>query len=185
MQNIFILGSGRTGKSTLARMIKTKAPQYNLIHTDALRAAIMQDLPPKFADEILHYEANDYFANLLLGFLQQQTKQDFNQQNYILEGTPIYPHHLTNRISNHQAKFIFLGHGNLNAAEIATLIRQHDTKQDWSYYLNDDELHARAERFWQLDQTFQSECKKYNFPYYDTSQNRNKILTQILEQIAL
>ncbi len=183
MQNILILGSGRTGKSTLARMLKREIPQYNLIHTDALRAAIMQDLPQKFAAELLHYEASDYFVNLLLGFLEQQTRQNYNQQGFILEGTPIYPHHLIQRKEKNQILPIFLGHGALTAEQIQTMIRQHDTAQDWSYYLSDQELHERAQRFYQLDQIFQAECKTYNFPYYNTSKHRTNTLKQIAHHI--
>lgn len=42
---ILILGPGRTGKTTLARLLRAELPTYNLLHADALRAAIMKQLP--------------------------------------------------------------------------------------------------------------------------------------------
>ena len=37
MKNIFILGAGRVGKSTLFRMVRDKFDNYDLIHTDSIR----------------------------------------------------------------------------------------------------------------------------------------------------
>lgn len=36
MKNILILGCGRAGKSTLSRLLKSKYPEYNLVHMDAI-----------------------------------------------------------------------------------------------------------------------------------------------------
>ena len=48
MKNILILGVGRAGKSTLSRMIKDRFPEYDLIHTDSIRNAILYNIDETF-----------------------------------------------------------------------------------------------------------------------------------------
>ena len=42
MKNILIMGIGRAGKTTLSNMIKEKYPQYNLIHSDSIKWALIR-----------------------------------------------------------------------------------------------------------------------------------------------
>ena len=42
MKNILIMGIGRAGKTTLSNMIKEKYPQYNLIHSDIIKWALIR-----------------------------------------------------------------------------------------------------------------------------------------------
>ena len=37
MKNILIFGIGRTGKTTLSNLIKSKYKSYNLIHSDSIK----------------------------------------------------------------------------------------------------------------------------------------------------
>lgn len=41
-KNILIMGIGRAGKTTLSKMIKDKYNSYNLIHSDALKLAMIR-----------------------------------------------------------------------------------------------------------------------------------------------
>ena len=42
MKNILIMGIGRAGKTTLSLKIKDKYNNYNLIHSDSLKWAIIR-----------------------------------------------------------------------------------------------------------------------------------------------
>ena len=42
MKNILIMGIGRAGKTTLSKIIKDKIDSYNLIHSDALKWAMIR-----------------------------------------------------------------------------------------------------------------------------------------------
>ncbi len=41
-ENILIMGIGRAGKTTLSKIIKDKIDSYNLIHSDALKWAMIR-----------------------------------------------------------------------------------------------------------------------------------------------
>lgn len=181
MKPILILGAGRSGKTTLARQLKNKLPGYDLLHADSVRFAIMQKLPSKFPNELLHYEANDYYSSLLLGIIEDHIKQSAEGQSLILDGGYITPSFLNK--NNPDAIVIYLGYGNSTPEQIFQNIRDHDTPSDWSKSLTDAELESKIKHFQTIDQLFQKECKKYGYSYIDTSKNRSKILESLCNDL--
>lgn len=182
---IFILGPGRTGKTTLARMLRHELPDYNLLHADALRFGIMRELPSKFPEELLHYEKNSHYANLLLGLVDEQLRQDQHTQGIILDGGVISPAFLAkHRITrDHQPITVFLGHGDLSSEEIFDLIRKNDQTTDWSSTLNDTDLRIKTDHFAKQNQIYRAECQKTSLRYIDTSQHRLDVLARLLKEI--
>lgn len=182
---ILILGPGRTGKTTLARMLRAELPFYNLLHADALRATIMKQLPAKYPQELLHYEKNSHYANLLLGLVSEQLQQDQNTQGLILDGGVISPQFLASHplAASHQPVIVFLGHGNLSAEGVFQLIRANDTATDWSSELDDDTLRIKTAHFAKQNQIYRAECEATGLRYVDTSQNRTAILLNLEQEI--
>lgn len=76
MKNILILGCGRAGKSTLSRLLKSKYPEYNLVHMDAIWNGFLYNIDKKYVKDFMNYQENCFFQNVLLDFLDSQTKQD-------------------------------------------------------------------------------------------------------------
>lgn len=186
MKPILILGSGRTGKTTLARLLRSRLSTYNLLHADALRSAIMGQLPPEYPQQLLNYEQNSHYANLLLGLVHDQLRQDHGAQGLILDGGVISPQTLANHpfIKDNTPTIVYLGHGDLTAEDIFTLIRQNDTPNDWSYQLDDDALYAKTTYFARQNQTYRTECKLTGLHYIDTSKDRLTILSDLAKFIV-
>lgn len=182
---ILILGPGRTGKTTLARLLRAELPTYNLLHADALRAAIMKQLPSQYPQELLHYEKNSHYANLLLELVHEQLQQDHYAQGVILDGGVISPTLLASHsfMSTHQPIVVFLGHGDLDAEGIFNLIRANDTTSDWSSELDDASLRAKTAHFAKQNRSYRDQCTTTNLRYIDTSQDRPTILTQLKQEI--
>lgn len=183
-RSILILGPGRTGKTTLARMLRAELSTYNLIHADALRATIMKQLPAKYPEELLHYEKNSHYANLLLGLVSEQLEQDHHAQGLILDGGVISPNFIANHpVTMHSPIIVFLGHGDLDAEGIFRLIRENDTASDWSSELDDDALHAKTAHFARQNQTYRIECANTGLHYINTSKDRALILSNLKQEI--
>lgn len=182
---ILILGPGRTGKTTLARLLRAELPTYNLLHADALRATIMKQLPPRYPQELLHYEKNSHYANLLLGLVGEQLQQDHNAQGLILDGGVISPQFLARHslMTTYEPTIIFLGHGSLDAEGIFKLIRANDTTTDWSSELDDDALRAKTLHFAKQNQIYRTECDATGLRYIDTSEDRPTVLSDLLQEI--
>lgn len=71
MKNILIMGIGRAGKTTLSNMIKDKWNNYNLLHSDSLKWAIIrakdkEDYYRKNVNTQKEYEYGDFFQTTLL-----------------------------------------------------------------------------------------------------------------------
>lgn len=182
---VFILGPGRTGKTTLARLLRAKLLNYNLLHADALRSAIINQLPGEYSGELLYYEKNTHYADLLLGLVDEQLQQDQNTQGLILDGGVISPQYLATHpvMSVHKPIVLFLGHGDLDSEGIFRLIRKNDTATDWSSELDDAALRAKTAYFAKQNQTYRTECAATGFKYVDTSQNRPEVLERLKQEI--
>lgn len=182
---VFILGPGRTGKTTLARLLRAKLPNYNLLHADALRSAIINQLPGEYSGELLYYEKNTHYADLLLGLVNEQLQQDQNTQGLILDGGVISPQYLVTHpiMPVHKPIVLFLGHGDLDSEGIFQLIRKNDTAADWSSELDDAALRTKTTYFAKQNQTYRTECAATGLRYVDTSQNRPEILQRLKQEI--
>ena len=66
---------------------------------------------------------------------------------------------------------------------IIKLCREHDTDEDWSSKLTDEQLGINADKWVEKNELLKNECPKYGIRYIDTSKNRNKILQQIVTEI--
>lgn len=184
MKNILILGVGRAGKSTLSRMIKDRFPEYDLIHTDSIRNAILYNIDENYIEEFMNYRENEFLQKVLLEFLDSQTKQGLNMYGTILEGAQILPSVLSRYKNVDNTIIIFLGHGNLSEKEIFELVRDNDSKNDWSYKKTDEELKKFIHRFHEKNQFLIGECKKYGFKYIDTHKDREKVLNEVFNYIC-
>ncbi len=182
---ILILGPGRTGKTTLARLLRAELPNYNLLHADALRSAIIDQLPGEYSGELLYYEKNTHYADLLLGLVDEQLQQDQDTQGLILDGGVISPQYLAAHpiMSDYKPIVLFLGHGNLDSEGIFQLIRKNDTATDWSSKLDDAALRVKTDYFAKQNQAYRNECVATGLRYIDTSQNRPEILQHLKQEI--
>ena len=172
------------GKSTLSRKIKDKFPKYNLIHADAIRNGIINNLDEKYVENFLNYQENGFFQKVLLDFLDVQTKQDSNKYGTILEGVQILPSILSKYKNLDKTIVVYLGHGNLNEDEIFKIVRAYDKETEWTYSKSDEELRDEIKWFYEKNQFLLEECKKYGFKYIDTHENREKVLEKVFDQIC-
>lgn len=149
MKNILILGAGRTGKSTVSRMVRDKFANYDLIHSDSIRKAISKNLNEKYVNYFMDYQTNEFFQKVLLDFVDSQTRQGLNKYGVILEGAQILPSVLSKYKNLNNTIVVYLGHGNLTEKEIFGLVRQHDKEKDWSYHKTDKELNSYIKEFYE------------------------------------
>ena len=59
-------------------------------------------------------------------------------------------------------------------------IKSHDTEDDWTYWLTDEELKNEANGIVIKNQFFREQFTKYHIKSYDTSKNREMVLEQII-----
>lgn len=188
MKNILIMGIGRAGKTTLSNMIKDKYNNYNLIHSDCLKWALIraEDKEKYYrenVDEQKEFEHGEYFQKSLLELFNSLIRSDKKQYGYILESGQLHPKYVKEMIDFDNTFVICLGLGNSSIEDMVNQCIKYDTEESWTYNLPKDYIAKHAEDWYECNEMLKRECPKYGISYIDTSKNREEILNEILEQI--
>lgn len=72
MRNIFILRSPRSGKSTLAKMLKISLPDYSLISIDAVRNIFIKTIPYLNMDNRESLARKEIFPQFINEFINEK-----------------------------------------------------------------------------------------------------------------
>lgn len=191
MKNIFILGVPRTGKSTLSKMLIKELNAYSIIKLDALRNAFDDTFPELEINNRRGKGMKEDFPRFISNLINRDNTLVKNEHatiyeeelGYIIEGDSILPSIFHEFFEQKNVIVVFLGNGDLSKEEIFQNIRKHDTIKDYSYYRSDERVMESCVRAVEKNKTIQKECKRYNYPYYNTSKDREEVLNQIKEDI--
>ena len=185
MKNILIMGIGRAGKTTLSKMIKDKCNSYNLIHSDALKWAMIrakdeEQYYRKNVDKQKEFEHGEYFQRTLLELYNSLIREDTKEYGYILESGQLHPKIVKEMID---FDILCLGLGNFKPDDIVNQCITYDTEESWTYGLSKEYLLEYAKDWYNCNEMLKIECPKYGIKYIDTSKDRKEILVKILNDI--
>ena len=203
MKNIIIAGPGRNGKTTLARKINEEL-NYFVINLDKLMTAFGRAYPQlniRIAWDYKKATANIApFLGHYLGMLSsaQGYADDLNLRAYAVKGNKFViegGHFDFGKISSIMKiygieelkdNFILIGlvQNKKTADEFFNDLRKYDTKDDWTYGFNDDELREFSEMLVEFNREMTDYLLEYGFTIYDTSVERERVFTQIIEDIV-
>lgn len=177
MKNVLILGTGRVGKTTLAKMIH-KECGHSLISVESILGSF-QALYPEigmrndiYCDELITPFVAEYIKGAM--FAHPDCK-------LVIEGYHIHPRTAKKFIDTNEFEIVVLGCTSLTPEQILTNIRKYDDESCWTQSMSDEFILNHAKNHISQAKEMQLECKKLNIPFYDTSLNRPQILTDILE----
>ena len=202
MKNIIITGTGRAGKSTLARKIKDEL-NYFVINNDKLVAAFGEAYPQL---NIYIGNGNESIKNIapfvghFLGMFSSPdgrglfpyTHGALKNNFFVLEGwsfdfEQILPILKMYGIEDMKKHFTLIGlvANEKTVDELVGDMKKHDTKHDWTYGFDDDDLRKLAEENLSYSRYLSDYLIKYGFIIYDTSKEREQIMDKIIEDIKL
>ena len=199
MKNIIIAGVGRNGKTTLARKINEEL-NYFVFNLDKIVAIFHGAYPHmdiRFGGNI-NENLVPFLGHFLGAFSSNHgVTHELNLQahavkgnRFVMEGVhfnfdKILPILKTYGIEKLKDNFILIGlvYNNKTVDELFNDLRKYDTKDDWTYSLNDDELRAECEYGVSLSHSMTEHLLKYGFTIYDTSKEREQVFAQIIEDI--
>ncbi|MCL2198063.1 MAG: hypothetical protein FWB80_03990 [Defluviitaleaceae bacterium] len=202
MKNIIIAGTGRAGKSTLARKISEEL-DYFVINNDKLVATFGEAYPQLNIRIGNGEETRKNIAPFLGHFLGMFSSVDgsglfpythggLKENRFVIEGwsfdfEQIVPILKMYGIDDLKENFILIGLvlNNKTADEIISDMKKHDTKHDWTRGFDDNGLREIAEDCISLSQYMTEYLPKYGFTMYDTSTEREKIFAKIIEELKL
>ena len=191
MKNILILGPSRAGKTTLTKKLNDEL-KYSIVNFDNLVHAFENSFPQLgicFGEEGINTAAN--MAMFLTHYLRALSWRS-NQKNgikFAAEGGYFDFDNIMQKMNEYEMTkdFIFIGlvYNNKTAEEFYNDIRKNDTTDDWSYNCDDDTLKKCAEIFVEDSKLMYEKFKEHNFMIYDVSENREHVLSKIINDVKL
>ena len=202
MKNIIVAGTGRAGKSTLARKLKDEL-NYFVINNDKLVAMFGEAYPQldimigngdvsikNIAPFLGHFLG--MFSSLDGCGLFPYTHGALKENYFVLEGWSFDFEQITSilkmyGIEDLKEKFILIGlvQSHKTVDELISDMKKYDTKHDWTYGLNDEKLREIAEENISFSRYSIDYLPKYGFTLYDTSMEREQVLEQIIEDVKV
>ena len=142
---------------------------------------IQQELLKKFnVEKQKEFEHSKYFQKTLLDFFNSLILKDKNHYGYILESGQSEPQIVKEMIDFENTIIVCLGLGKLNIDEMVELCIEHDIEKDWTFGLSREYLKKHAIDWYSANEMLKKECPKYGIKYYDTSENREQVLNDIM-----
>ena len=204
MKNIIIAGPGRNGKTTLARKINEELGHF-VINLDKLMTAFGRAYPQ--LDIRIAWDWEKATANVApflghyLGMLSSGhgyadvlnlRKHDVRGNRFVLEGGHFDFEKISSILKMYgieamYEKFILIGlvQNKKTADEFFNDLREHDTEDEWTYSLDDNELRDFSEMSVSFNQEMADYLLKFGFSIYDTSMGREQVFGKIVEDIKL
>jgi len=200
LKNIIIAGTGRAGKSTLARRIQEEL-NYFVINNDKLVATFGEAYPQldiRIGNGEKSIENIAPFIGHFLGMFSSPdgrglfpyTHGALKENCFVLEGWAFDLEQISSilkmyGIENLKENFILIGLvlNNKTVDELVSDMKKYDTQHDWTYDLDDKGLKKLAEENISYSRYVSDYLMKYGFTLYDTSMQREQVLGQIIKDI--
>jgi len=182
-KSILIFGPYRSGKSSLATLIKSKY-NYTIVSLDNLMEAFHEALPEAGLEFVIENPNNKkmaQFAAKLLGALAHSSPEV--NQHYIMEGDSILPSDVINYFDYKNCIVIFLAQNKLSVDEVINNYKKYNKPSDWTNEWDEKELREHAKFHLDLGKQIEKECIEYNLYFRDTSYDRENTFNEIIEYI--
>lgn len=184
MKNIIILGVARSGKTTLARMIKQKYSNYNIIDGDCIRTTFEKVMPKLHINHINGEGMTEKFPEFCSKLFEYQVKEHKGHFNYIFESCDISPFQLKKYFNIKDTIVLFLGYPNLTIEETFNNYKKYALENDYMAKKTDKEIMDRAIMWTEKSNKLKEECSKYKIRFIDVSYNRNNTFEKLIEELC-
>lgn len=183
MKNIIILGICRTGKTTFSRMIQKEFSNYQIIEVDTIISALqktVENVPIGFIHDKLEENKLSQFLNLLI---EKNIKKNGKYLGFIINADSIMPQDLVKYFNIENTIIYYFVNPKLTPNEILKNCRKYDNSEEWTTRWSDEEILNHIEFYKPIEKQIIEDCKKYGFSCIDTSEDREKILNELLEEV--
>ena len=183
MKNIMILGICRTGKTTFSKMIQKEFQNYQIIEVDTIISALQKtvpNVPIGFIHDNLRENKLPKFLNLLI---QKNINKNGKELGFIINGDSILPEDLIKYFDLNNMIVYYFVTEKLSPKQILENCKKFDSKEEWTTRRTDEQLLKHFKFYKDIEKKIINESKKYDIKCIDTSENREVILSQLLDEI--
>lgn len=184
-KNIIVLGAARSGKTTLAKRI-AKEKEYSLISIDDIVSGF-----EAYPELQIHHDGDAVdtakrLAPFLIKYFTELSEGStfYDGIKSVIEGTHFDFEQLMPFLQSDKYKekyqVIGLTFNDITEQQLYNYIKKYDTEDDWTYWCDDEELKGNVRYFIDRNKYFNEMFKKYEIPAFDTSFDRDKVLSEII-----
>ena len=179
MKNILILGSARSGKSTLASLLAEKFG-FSVVDVDAFIGAFKENYPDLGFD--YHSKNNHLIAPFVTSYVNALTYH-YPNLNIVVEGFHIKLAD-AKKLFGDKFEIVVLGYPKLSGEQVLANVRKYEGKFDYTKAISDEELLKIVSRHVEYSKNFETECKELGLNFYDTSYDRVNVLDSIIKKLC-
>ncbi len=182
-KNLIILGTARSGKTTLAKMVR-KEIGFNILSIDPFVCGFQNVFPE---NGISHHH-NGEVSKLLTPFVKAYVDSfvdDMPDVNLVIEGWHIQPRDAKQVFNSDKYHIIVLGYPDLKADVALENIRKYEKINEYTYKMPDEKLLDLLQRHINHSNFFQKECEELKLSFYNTSFNRLEVLENIIKDLKV
>jgi len=184
-KNIAIFGSSRAGKTTLAKMIAHRYPDYQFMVGDVLIGTFEREMPQLGIDHVGGFGMQEDFPEFLSSLFRRNIENGAGEFGYIVETCDITPRQAKKYFTAEDITIIFLATPSLTPEESFEMVRKYEHLGDWTLKRTDEELMKQRRHWVQRSRDFETECKEFGLWFVDTSYNREEVLEKVIEELEL
>lgn len=180
MNNIYILGVPRTGKSTLSKLIKEKYSKMNIISFEAIRNGFIKTQP----DLYMQNRNSEARAKILPLFICEFVYWNniITGCSSIIEGA-ISDVKTISDIASKDDIIICLGFNGRSIDEVIELIKKYDRETDYTHDWSEEKLKKHFYDITDEDKKNIELCQNLNIRYFDMYENREEKLLDVIKYI--
>ena len=183
-RNIIILGSQRSGKTTLTKLL-CQRESFSVFSVDALVFAFEHTMPElKISKKTKISEKSRLFAPFIAAYFENFIKC-YQNQRFIIECCQLLPDDVCKQSVFKDFSIVCLGYPDKKPEEVFRSIRKNDQMLTFSYTqsFQDNDLFKVIPEWIDYGRYLQSECLRLSIPFYRTGDNREEVLLNVAETL--
>lgn len=176
--HVIIAGAARAGKTTLSLMLN----EYGFTHykMDSIKRGICESYLLKYDD---WKDVSPIMCTIINRIIEDnKTDTNYLKEKYLFDTPFLHPKDIE-KINTEDTLVIFLGYAHISVDEMVKKIRENDLDTYWTSKKSDEELVKETIDNIKFSKYIEEECNKYGIKYYDTSNDRENVLKQVLNDI--
>lgn len=176
--HVIIAGTARAGKTTLSLMLNKEGfVHYKM---DSIKRGICEAYNFKYNDWEKVSPVMCTIINRMI--LDNKTDTNYGKEKYLFDTPFIYPRDIE-MIDTTDTLVIFLGYPKTTYQESFNNIRKYDKENYWTSRIDDSELMKWCVDNVNFSKYLEAECYIRGIKFFDTSNNREEVLKEVVEYI--
>ena len=178
-KNMLIIGSDKSGKTTLANLINDKF-DCNVVNLDNIINAFETTFPKEDSSNYDEFE-----TNFIINYINQisDKKNFYSNKKVVLEGKILFIDKIIDKIDLTKISVIGLTYNDVELEKFASDIKEYASNIDMFRYYSNSILIKKATKFIEDNKMINSLLEQYDINSYDVSENRNQTFYEILSDI--